>query len=191
MAMAFNFDYGWAMANEDLTDIISRVAMGDRAAFRRLYDSTSAKLFGVGLRVMRNRSDAEDVLQDAFIKIWHNAGKFQVSGASPISWLAAIVRNQAIDRLRARKPEALDIDDAYDLADDGDDPEQVLLTSADTTRLNHCLNELNPDRAQAVCGAYLEGYSYKELAEQHGLPLNTMRTWLRRSLLSLRECLSR
>ncbi len=179
------------MANEDLTDVISRVALGDRAAFRRLYDATSAKLFGICLRVMRNRSDAEDVLQDVFVKIWHNAGKFQVSGASPISWLAAVARNQAIDRLRARKPTALDIEDAYDVADGGDDPEQDLLSAADTTRLNLCLNELKPDRAAAVKAAYLDGYSYKELADKHGLPLNTVRTWLRRSLLSLRECLMR
>jgi RNA polymerase sigma-70 factor, ECF subfamily len=170
---------------------LSRVALGDRLAFRRLYDATSAKLFGISLRVMRNRSDAEDVLQEAYVKIWHNAAKFQVSGASPISWLAAIVRNQAIDRLRARKPEALDIDEAFEVADDSAGPELDLLAAADTSRLNHCLDELKPDRAAAVKSAYLEGYSYKELADRHGLPLNTVRTWLRRSLLSLRECLSR
>ena len=179
------------MANDDLAQMISRVALGDRAAFRRLYDTTSAKLFGVCLRVMRNKPDAEDVLQDAFVKIWHNAGKFQVSAGSPVAWLAAIARNQAIDRLRARKPEALDIDEAFDVADGSDSPEEDLLSAADTSRLNLCLNELKPDRAQAVRSAYLEGYSYKELAEKHDLPLNTVRTWLRRSLLSLRECLSR
>lgn len=179
------------MTTDNLSEALSRVALGDRAAFRWLYDATSAKLFGIALRVMRNRSDAEEVLQEAYVKIWHNAGRFQVSGASPMSWLAAIVRNQAIDRLRARKPEALDIDDALDVADDGPDPEQDALASADSSRLTHCLNELKPDRAAAVKAAYLDGYSYKELAEKHGLPLNTVRTWLRRSLLSLRECLSR
>ncbi len=179
------------MASDNLTQLLSRVALGDRVAFRRLYDSTSAKLFGVCLRVMRNRSDAEDVLQETYVKIWHNAGKFQVSGASPISWLAAIARNQAIDRLRARKPEALDIEDAFDVAVEGAGPEFETMAAADSARLTRCLDELKPDRAQAVKSAYLDGYSYKELAEHHGLPLNTVRTWLRRSLLSLRECLLR
>ncbi len=179
------------MTSDNISEALSRVALGDRAAFRFLYDATSAKLFGVALRVMRNRPDAEEVVQEAYVKIWHNAGKFQVSDASPISWLCAVARNQAIDRLRARKPEALDIDEAFEIADDSPDPEQDLLTSGEASRLNHCLSELRPDRAQAVKSAYLDGYSYKELAEKHGLPLNTVRTWLRRSLLSLRECLSR
>jgi RNA polymerase sigma-70 factor, ECF subfamily len=179
------------MKTEDLAEALSRIALGDRTAFRRLYDSTNAKLFGVCLRVMRNKSDAEDVLQDAYVKIWHNAGKFQVSGASPMSWLAAIARNQAIDRLRARKPDTLDIEDAFDVADGGVGPELELVAAGNTARLNLCLNELKPDKAQAVKSAYLDGYSYKELAERHGLPLNTVRTWLRRTLLSLRECLSR
>jgi RNA polymerase sigma-70 factor, ECF subfamily len=178
------------MGNE-LGELISRIALGDRAAFHKLYATTSAKLFGVCLRVMRNRSDAEDVLQEAYVKIWHNAAKFQVSGASPIAWLAAIARNQAIDRLRARKPDALDIEDAYDVADESAGPEFELMASADSARLGRCLDELKPDRAQAVKSAYLEGYSYKELADRHGLPLNTVRTWLRRSLISLKECLSR
>jgi RNA polymerase sigma-70 factor, ECF subfamily len=179
------------MTSEDLSEALSKIALGDRAAFRHLYAATSAKLFGICLRVMRNRSDAEDVLQEAYVKIWRNASKFQVSGASPISWLAAIARNQAIDRLRARKPEALDIEDAFEVADEGAGPELDLLASADSSRLGQCLAELKPDRAAAVKAAYLDGYSYKELAHQHGLPLNTVRTWLRRSLLSLRECLSR
>ena len=179
------------MTSENLSDVLSRVALGDRAAFRRLYDATSGKLYAVCLRVMRNKFDAEDVLQDVYVKIWHNAGKFQVSGASPISWLAAIARNQAIDRLRARRPDTLDIEDAFEIADSGPNPEVALMATGDTSRLNQCLNELRPDRARAVRSAYLDGYSYKELAELHDLPLNTVRTWLRRSLLSLRECLSR
>jgi RNA polymerase sigma-70 factor, ECF subfamily len=179
------------MTSTDIEELIGRVALGDRAAFRALYAATSAKLFAICLRVMRNRSDAEDVLQEAFIKVWHNAGKFRAEGTSPMAWLAAIVRHHAIDRLRARRPEALDIDEAHDIADDAATPEDELLTTIDAERIRLCLAELKQDRAEAVKAAYLDGFSYKELAERYGLPLNTIRTWLRRSLLALRECLSR
>jgi RNA polymerase sigma-70 factor, ECF subfamily len=179
------------MVNDDLEKAIGRVALGDRAAFRALYAATSAKLFGICLRVMRNRSDAEDVLQETFVKIWHNAGRFRAEGTSPIAWLAAIARHQAIDRLRARRPETVEIDEAHEIADDAISPEGELLATVDAVRIKQCLGELKPDRAEAVKAAYVDGFSYQELAERHGLPLNTVRTWLRRSLLTLRECLSR
>ena len=178
------------MAAENISDLISRVALGDRAAFRALYTATSAKLFGVCLRVLKNRTDAEDVLQETYVKIWHNAGRYQVSGYSPMTWLIAIARNQSIDRLRARKVGAADLSEAEDIADTAKTPEQLAVLSGETQKLQHCLDQLSPGRAEAVKAAYMEGYSYQELADRLSQPLNTVRTWLRRSLLSLRECLS-
>jgi RNA polymerase sigma-70 factor, ECF subfamily len=178
------------MSPSEIETLISRAGLGDRAAFSALYAATSAKLFGVCLRVLKNRTDAEDVLQETYVKIWHNAGKYQVSGYSPITWLVTIARNQAIDRLRARKPESAELAEAEDIADTSSTPEQNVLAGAETERLKLCLEKLSPGRAEAVKAAYMEGYSYQELADRLQQPINTVRTWLRRSLISLKECLS-
>ena len=110
---------------------------------------------------------------------------------NPVSWLIAIARNQAIDRIRARQPNAMPIDEAHEIADEAPDPEQAALASGLRHRIEDCLARLKPDRAAAIRSAYVEGYSYQELAARHRLPLNTLRTWLRRGLLSLKECLER
>jgi RNA polymerase sigma-70 factor (ECF subfamily) len=178
------------MSPDEISHLLSRVALRDQQAFRQLYGATSAKLFGVCLRVLKNRTDAEDVLQEIYVKIWHNAGKYQVSGYSPITWLVAIARNGAIDRIRSRKPETADLAAAEEIADAGPTPEQFALQGGESERLRHCLEKLSAGRAEAVKAAYMEGYSYQELAERLGQPINTVRTWLRRSLISLRECLS-
>jgi RNA polymerase sigma-70 factor, ECF subfamily len=178
------------MSPSEIENLISRCGLGDRAAFRLLYGATSAKLFGVCLRVLKNRTDAEDVLQETYVKIWHNAAKYQVSGYSPITWLVTIARNQSIDRLRSRKPDTAELTEAEDIADTTATPEQNVALSGDVERLRMCLEALSPGRAEAVKAAYMEGYSYQELAERLNQPINTVRTWLRRSLISLKECLS-
>lgn len=178
------------IASSDIADLIARTALRDRGAFRDLYARTSAKLFGVTLRILRDRSEAEEALQEVYVKIWQRADRYVVGGYSPISWLVAVARNHALDILRARKPVSDDIDLALDVADGAPDPEQATLDQAERTRIHGCLEQLEADKADCVRGAYLDGFSYDELAERHKVPLNTMRTWLRRSLLKLRECLS-
>ena len=178
------------MSPRDIETLISRIALGDRAAFRALYTATSAKLFGVCLRVLKNRTDAEDVLQESYIKIWHNAARYQVSGYSPITWLVTIARNQSIDRLRARRPDSVELGEAEEIADRNPTPEQNVVLGGEVERLRLCLERLSPGRAEAVKAAYMEGYSYQELADRLNQPINTVRTWLRRSLISLKECLS-
>jgi RNA polymerase sigma-70 factor (ECF subfamily) len=179
------------MTPQDITKLIVRTSMKDRAAFDLLYRQTSAKLFGVCLRVLNDRGEAEEALQEVFVKIWTKADRFAVSELSPISWLVAIARNHAIDRIRARRPTTVDIDAAIEIADPMPDPEAAAVADDEGGRVRRCLDELEQDRAAAVRGAYLKGESYAELAERHGVPLNTMRTWLRRSLIKLRECLER
>jgi RNA polymerase sigma-70 factor (ECF subfamily) len=174
----------------DIAELIARTAMRDRAAFRDLYGRTSAKLFGVTLRILRDRSEAEEALQEVYVKIWQRADRYVPGTYSPISWLVAIARNHSLDILRARKPVSEDIDAALDLADAAPDPEQSALAGGELRRIDTCLGELEADKADAVRGAYLDGFSYEELAERYNVPLNTMRTWLRRSLIKLRECLS-
>lgn len=178
------------MSPRDIETLISRIALGDRAAFRALYTATSAKLFGICLRVLKNRTDAEDVLQESYVKIWHNAAKYQVSGYSPITWLVTIARNQSIDRLRARRPDSVELGEAEEIADRNPTPEQNVVLGGEVEQLRLCLEKLSPGRAEAVKAAYMEGYSYQELADRLDQPINTVRTWLRRSLISLKECLS-
>ena len=178
------------MSPNEIENLISRCGLGDRLAFRSLYAATSAKLFGVCLRVLKNRTDAEDVLQESYVKIWHNAAKYQVSGYSPITWLVTIARNQSIDRLRARRPDSVELGEAEEIADRNPTPEQNVVLGGEVERLRLCLEKLSPGRAEAVKAAYMEGYSYQELADRLNQPINTVRTWLRRSLISLKECLS-
>ena len=174
----------------DIADLISRCALRDRAAFRDLYGRTSAKLFGVCLRILRDRSEAEEALQEVYVKVWQRADRYVQSGYSPISWLVAVARNHCLDLLRARRPAGEEIDLALEVPDAAPGPEQTAVDRGERARIDTCLDALESDKAAAVRGAYLDGYSYEELAERHGVPLNTMRTWLRRSLIRLRECLS-
>ncbi len=175
----------------EIEHLIGRVALHDRAAFGVLYDATSAKLFGICLRVLRDRAEAEDALQEVYVRVWQNAGRYSADGRSPMSWLVTIARNRSIDRLRARRGGSDGLDAVELLPDLGPTPEGVALARSEAGRIGQCLGELPPDRAAAVKGAYLEGATYQELAERHGVPLNTMRTWLRRSLQLLRDCLNR
>jgi RNA polymerase sigma-70 factor (ECF subfamily) len=179
------------MTPQDITKLIVKVSTKDRAAFDLLYKQTNAKLFGVCLRVLNDRAEAEEALQEVFVKIWTKADRFAVSDLSPISWLVAIARNHAIDRVRSRRQPTAEIDAALHVADPTPGPERMAIAGSEHERVHHCLEELEEERAAAVRGAYLKGESYAELAERHGVPLNTMRTWLRRSLMKLRECLER
>ena len=181
---------------QDIEGMILRTAGGDRQAFLDLYDHTSAKLFGICIRVLKDHAEAEDVLQEVFVKVWRNAGRYRAMGLSPMTWLIAVARNAAIDRLRARKAAgsgatAAGIDAADTMPDPAPGPEAAALARSEASRIAACLGELEPDRAEAVRGAYLDGLSYRDLAERHAVPLNTMRTWLRRSLMRLKECLTR
>lgn len=178
-------------APQEIEELIARVALRDRAAFEELYDATSARLMAVALGVLRTRPAAEDAMQDAFVKIWTHAGRYQVNGLSPMAWLVTIVRNTAIDRLRRRRAGATDLGDLEaTLASSDPGPERHAIAASDAARLAACFDELPKDRAAAIRGAYLEGRSYAELAEAFNTPLNTMRTWLRRGLAALRECMS-
>ncbi|MCV2891651.1 sigma-70 family RNA polymerase sigma factor [Lentibacter sp. XHP0401] len=176
-----------------LENWIAQLPLGSRDAFDALYSATSAKLFGVILRVLNDRGEAEDVLQEVFVKIWHNAGRYQAGGYSPMTWLITIARNAAIDRLRKRQRREADMTGAIEdtLVDPRLGPEALAVNASGREQLVACMGELEAKRGEAVRRAYLQGETYAELAAHFDVPLNTMRTWLRRSLISLRECLTR
>jgi RNA polymerase sigma-70 factor, ECF subfamily len=178
-----------ADASAEISGLLSRVALNDREAFKTLYARTSAKLFGVTLRILRQRSEAEDALQEIYIKVWNKAQAYRPDTASPMTWLIAIARNHAIDKLRAQRPGHTDLDDAPEISDPAMSPEDVAINTSEGGRIAHCLDQLQPEKADAVKRAYVDGESYNELAERLGVPINTIRTWLRRSLLQLRDCL--
>lgn len=175
----------------ELTDLLGRVALRDRAAFGELYRLAAPKLFAICLRILKDKQEAEDALQEVFVRIWHNADRYFPDVASPQAWMNTVARNHAIDILRKRKPGGGDLDAAEKLASDDPTPEQNAELRSEGRRIDNCMKELAPDRAEAVRRAYVEGDSYLELAERFSVPLNTMRSWLRRSLIQLRECLAR
>jgi RNA polymerase sigma-70 factor, ECF subfamily len=169
--------------------LLAQVALGDRRAFKSLYDATSRKLFSVCLRMLQDRADAEEALQEVYVKIWKNAASYRADLGRPMTWLITVARNQALDALRRRRQASEELDEAEDVVDPGSGPEGEAIRASEGRRIEDCMRLLEDDRASAVRSAYVEGLSYLELAGRHGVPLNTMRTWLRRSLLKLRECL--
>lgn len=175
----------------DLAELLSQIALGNRPAFSRLYSLTSAKLFAVLLRLLNNRAEAEDALQEVFIKIWQRADRFRPSGHSAMPWLITVARNHAIERLRVRHRDPVPLEEPDQNASAEASPERNLAAHSDLSRVEECLGELESDRANALCSAYLDGDSYQTLAERFDVPLNTMRTWLRRTLQKLKACFER
>ncbi|HEX9932982.1 MAG TPA: sigma-70 family RNA polymerase sigma factor [Allosphingosinicella sp.] len=178
---------------ERLAEALGRVSGGSEAALQEVYRRTSAKLFGLILRILDDRGEAEDALQEVYVSVWRRAGSFDPSRASPITWLAALARNRAIDRLRAsgRPRPAEPIEAASGISDDGPDALAGLEASEDRARLMGCVDELEDRQSGAIRDAFFGGFSYPELAERGGVPLGTMKSWVRRGLLKLRECLER
>lgn len=142
--------------------------------------------------MLGTRAEAEDALQEVFTRVWVRAGRYDPAQGRALGWMIAIARNLAIDRLRRRPAEAGqtgDEDETEAVIDPSAGPEQRLIAKGEAMRVADCIGALEPSRAAAVRGAYLQGMSYQQLADHHSVPLNTMRTWLRRALIRLRECI--
>jgi RNA polymerase sigma-70 factor (ECF subfamily) len=180
-------------ARTQLSAALARVASGDRAALQLVYRDTAAKLLGVCLRILQDKSEAEDVLQEVFMTVWQKAAAFDPDRASPITWLAAIARNRAIDRLRSgtvrRRMDP--IDTAHEVHDPAPVAHEVLARTQQQAQLTGCLDELEPRHAAAIRAAFLDGATYDEMAARMSVPLGTMKSWIRRGLLKLRACLDR
>jgi len=177
-------------ARARLVEALVATGAEDRAAFATLYSMTSAKLFGVCLRICNDRGAAEEVLSDVYLTIWQRAGAFEPGRASPISWLATIARNRAIDwrRSAGRRPTTA-LDQAPDVADDTPSAEERMLRSEDERTLHLCLEKLDDKQRGAIRSAFFGGLTYAELAERDAVPLGTMKSWVRRGLQRLKDCL--
>jgi RNA polymerase sigma-70 factor (ECF subfamily) len=175
---------------------LAAVARRDAAAFRSLYDAASPKLFGFALRILNKRELAEEALQESFINIWNNAASYQAGLAAPMTWMTTIVRNKAFDLLR-RLDDAVEIDaDTFDkdvvaaLESTDATPIEALQMSGDAKALARCLSRLEGLHRQAIALAFYHELSHSEVAEQMKQPLGTIKTWIRRGLERLRNCLS-
>lgn len=178
------------MTDDPLAEALAAVAGGDRAAFRALYSAAAPKLLGVCLRILKDRAEAEDAMQEVFTRVWTRARHYDPAKAAALTWMIVIARNHCIDRLRARPAGQREDVAALDgLADAAPGVEARLTAAAEARRVIDCFATLASDRAAAIRGAYLEGLSYEVLAGRHGVPVNTMRSWLRRGLMRLKECL--
>ena len=178
-------------ARTRLVEALVATGAEDRAAFATLYKLTSAKLFGVCLRICGERQAAEDVLSEVYLTIWRRAGAFEPGRASPISWLATIARNRAIDwRRSAGRKVAMTLDEAPEVADPDPSAEERMVTNDEDQRLHLCLDQLEDKQRGAIRTAFFDGLTYAELAEREGVPLGTMKSWVRRGLMRLKDCLS-
>lgn len=192
------------MATDERTNMqlrawLAATARGDGAAFRSLYDATSAKLFSFALRILHKREMAEEVLQESFVSVWNNASGYQDSLAAPMTWMSTIVRNKAFDMLRRGQagPVMLEIDsDIFDRevmeAMESNDPAPLdrLQMGEDARALARCLGRLEGLHRQAIALAFYHDLSHSDVAQQLQLPIGTVKTWIRRGLERLRKCLS-
>ncbi|NDY94081.1 RNA polymerase sigma factor [Ideonella livida] len=183
-------------ASARLAAWLDAAARGDRQAFMAVYDATHRHLYGLALRMMGRADAAEDVLQEAFVKVWHHAAQFDPARAQPMTWLIHIVRHQAIDQLRRLRTEAgrtraLDESD-LELPDvDGLRPEQALDEGLRRLHLDQCMGGLSPSQRQALALTYFKGWPHQDIAQAMGVPLSTAKSWVRRGLEQLRQCLAR
>jgi RNA polymerase sigma-70 factor, ECF subfamily len=179
--------------NQVLAGLLAGCARKDQAAFARLYQSTSSKLFGVALRILRREDWAEEVLQDCYVSIWNHAGSYETGLSAPMTWMTSIVRNRCLDWLRRPQTEATGAE--YDVAveawqDDSPGPMEQLMAAGDAQALARCLRQLEGKQRQSIMLAFFHGMSHTELAGHMKQPLGTVKTWVRRGLERLKGCLS-
>ncbi len=179
-----------------LHDCMSRVALGDRAALRELYDAAAPRLLAVVFRMLDDRGQAEDVVQDTFLTVWTRASHFPALRTSPLAWLTSIARHRAIDQLRRRRPETglqwqdnEGVEHQHDVADEAGSPLEQLLAAQSDHRLGDCIGRIDAEPRAALMLAYYDGLTHDQLAQRLGRPLGTVKAWIRRSLERLKNCL--
>ena len=180
------------MQPDALGQLLEQCALGNRAAFADLYRQTSAKLFGVALRILRREDWAEEVLQESFVNIWRHAAAYSVYKSTPMTWMISIVRNHALDILRRPGLETAQLDPSLieALQDQSAGPMDRLLKSNEAAALARCLQQLDGNQRQSIMLAFYYGLTHAELAKHLRQPLGTVKSWIRRGLQRLRKCLT-
>lgn len=192
----------WSERSRELSLLLSRSALGDRQAFAQLYERTSGHVFAVLLRIQRDRAQAEDLLQEVYVAVWKAAGSFDAARSQPLTWLTHIARNRAIDSLRRAstlpQTQSLSVDDDDErpdpheaLAAETPGPLDLLGQASEKRELNACMEHLTPPQRQSVALAFFDGLSHAEVAERLREPLGTVKSWVRRALITLKGCLER
>jgi RNA polymerase sigma-70 factor (ECF subfamily) len=178
------------LTSAELVWLLAAVAKGDEAAFERLYAATRSKLYGVVVRILRRHDLADEVMQETYLKVWHSAAQFDPARATPITWMVAIARNRSIDLVRKKGETSIEEEPAaLDVAADNPSPLAKRELNEELRRLLACIGRLEPERQRLVLLAYYNGWSREQLAKELDTPVNTIKTWLRRSLAEIRECL--
>jgi RNA polymerase sigma-70 factor, ECF subfamily len=178
------------LGQTELVWLLAAVAKGDQTAFERLYVATRAKLYGVSVRILRRADLADEVLQETYFKVWRSAGEFNPRLASPITWMVAIARNGALDMLRKRTEASIeDEPQANEVPAAEVDPLAGRQMTDELKRLIDCMGVLDAEHRRVILLAYYNGWSREQLAVKFDKPVNTIKTWLRRGLIQIRECL--
>jgi len=174
----------------ELVWLLGAVARGDEAAFERLYAATRAKLYGVLLRILGSPALADEVMEETYLKVWKMADQFDPTTASPITWMVAIARNRAIDIVHKRGDVSI-VEEPETPESPAEAPAPLARRemTAELKRLLSCLGRLDPEKQRIVLLAYYSGWGRDQLASKLDIPVNTIKTWLRRSLLEIRECM--
>ena len=178
---------------ERLTQLLAAISGGDQRAFAQLYESCSSHLFGLQLRILQRRDWAEEALQDCFLKVWQKSETYEPSRGAPLTWLSTIARYRALDLLRMKRPEVEMPEEGEEapmtLADPGQDPVDGAIEGEGIGKLRDCMRGLQDEQRRSVLLAYYEGYTHQELAQVMKAPLGTVKSWVRRGLSRLRDCL--
>ena len=188
-------DAGGAEHGNDLCTLLARVAKADEGAFADLYREASPHLYAIALRIVGEAALAEEILQEAFVSIWHHANTYDAARSRPITWLTSIVRNRCLDHLRRRDLDTVtlsaeeDDEPAFDVADEGLTPAELLLRGAEARSVRECVEGLEAGPRQAIALAFFQGLSHAELAAHMKEPLGTIKSWVRRGLDRLKRCL--
>jgi RNA polymerase sigma factor (sigma-70 family) len=189
----------WTDRSRELSQLLARSGLGDRQAFGKLYELTSGHLYAVVLRIQRDRTLAEDLLQEVYVSVWKAAAGFDAAQSQPLTWLTSIARNRAIDSLRRAQTQPqtvsttpVDDDDADPIdatPDASPGPMDLLARASDARQLSRCMDGLTAQQRQSVALAFFDGLSHAEVAEHLREPLGTVKSWVRRALMSLKSCL--
>ena len=179
-----------------LAQLLARTALADQAAFGELYRRTSSQLYAVALRILRDRGTAEEILQEAYVSVWHNAGTYDAAKSQPLTWLVSIVRNRCLDQIRRRDIQTVplsrdDDEPELEIPSDSPTPVEMLLDGAAALSVRECINTLEGSQKQAIALAFYHGLTDAEVATHLRQPLGTVKSWVRRGLERLKRCLDR